>query len=77
LPERSGDRSLGPVEEIELPASLGVARVDAEGGQAAQVLVAQLRIDDVEGLLAALEALLDEGKQGSIFVVWAAEEPQM
>jgi hypothetical protein len=52
-----------PVLELELTVLLGVAHIDAGRLDTSHVVITLLGIDDVEGLLASLEALLNEGKQ--------------
>ncbi len=52
-----------PVPEIELTVLLGVGNIDVGRLDTPHVVITQLGIDDVGGLLAALEALLNEGSR--------------
>src|SRR2546425_3582403 len=51
---------IGPVAQFELPALFCGCHIDAGRRQSAQVFLTELRVYDVEGLLAAVESLLDE-----------------
>jgi hypothetical protein len=65
---------LVPVTQFELAALLCRGRVDAGRLQAAQVFIAKLGVNDVENLLAALEAFLDEREQQAILLIRAVEK---
>jgi hypothetical protein len=54
------------VPEIELTVLLGVGYVDAGRLDTPHMVITLFGIDDVEGLLASLEALLNEGKQHAV-----------
>ena len=65
---------IGPVAQFELPALFCGGHIDGGRRQSAQVFLTELRIYDVEGLLAAGESLLDERKQHPILLVVAVEK---
>jgi len=60
--------------KFELPTLLGGRRVDSHRSQPLQMVATSIRIDDVNGLVATLEAVLDERKQHTILFVAAVEE---
>ena len=59
---------------LELASSLSGGRIDPDRRQALQVIVVLGRIDHVNRLVAAREAVLDEGQQHPIFLIVAVEE---
>ena len=63
---------VGP--ELESPALLGGHRVNAHRGQPFQVVVALLRIDDVNRLVATFKSSLNEWEQYAIGFVVAVEK---
>jgi hypothetical protein len=66
--------NLIPVPELELTVLLGVAHIDAGRLDTPHMVITLLGIDDVEGLLAALEALLNEGKQHAVLFLRGVKE---
>ncbi len=60
--------------QLELTALLGGPGVDACSRQALQMVVALIRIYDMNRLVATLEPILDERKQHAIFLILAVEE---
>jgi hypothetical protein len=65
---------LGPIQNLELLAGLGRLDVDARGGEPGDMLGVQRRVDHVDRLLAALEALVHEGQQRPVLLVARVEE---
>jgi hypothetical protein len=65
---------LGVRAKLELPALLSGGRVDPRGRQPLEMIAALIRADDVDRLVAAIESILDEGKEHTIFLVVAVEE---
>src|SRR6266542_2426392 len=65
---------ISPVAQLELAAVFCGGRIDAGRRQPLSVFPSQLGIDDMEGLLAALEAFFDERKQHPILLVGAVKE---
>ena len=60
--------------ELQLPAPLGGGRVDSYRSQPLQMVTALIRINDVHGLVATLESVLNERKQHAILFVVAIEK---
>lgn len=65
---------ISPVAQLKAAALFCGQNINARSSQPVQVILAQLRIDDMEGLLAALKAFLDERQQDPILFVWAVKE---
>src|SRR5260370_14164801 len=65
---------LCPVSQLQVAASFFRSHIDARRLQPFKVLLAQLRIDDMERLLTALEAFLDKRQQHLILLVAVVEE---
>ena len=63
-----------PVPELALTVLLGVGHIDAGRLDTPHVVITLLGIDDVEGLLAALEALRNEGKQHAVLFLRGVKE---
>jgi len=59
---------------LELTGLLSGGRIDPDPRQALQMIVMLVRIDDVNGFVAAREAVLDEGQQHPIFLIFAVEK---
>jgi hypothetical protein len=58
----------------EPPVPFCDGHIDAGRRQSTEVFVPQLRIDDVESPVAALETVLDERQQHPVFLVGVAKE---
>src|SRR5437879_1840784 len=65
---------LCPVSQLQVAALFFRSHIDARRPQPFKVFLTQLRIDDVEGLLTALEAFLDKRQQHLILLVAVVEE---
>jgi len=65
---------VGPSALFELTAVASGGHIDAGRRQSLEVLVTSLGVDGVHGLFSAFEAVLDEGKQHSIFIIAAVEK---
>src|SRR5260370_37886715 len=65
---------LCPVSQPQGAALFCRSHIDARRPQPFKVLLTQLRIDDMEGLLTALEAFLDERQQHFILLFAVVEE---
>jgi hypothetical protein len=65
---------IGPVEQLELPAGLCGSHVDARRLQPPAVFRTEVGIDDVKGLLAALEAVFHVGEEHAILLIRAVKE---
>src|SRR5712692_2106744 len=63
-----------PAPNYQLPLALGSGHVDARFLQVTQVLRAVPRIDHVEGPVALVEPLLDEGEKHPVLLLFAVEE---
>ena len=63
-----------PLAQLELPVILRRCRVDADRRQPSNVVCPAARIDDMNSLLAGVEAVFDEREQNPIVVVGAVEE---
>src|SRR5713101_509326 len=65
---------LYPVSQLQVAAFFFRSHIDARRLQPFKVFLTQLRIDDMEGLLTALEAFLDKRQQHLILLVAVVEE---
>ena len=65
---------LGPGAQLKLAALLGGGRIDPGRCQALEVRVTSRRIDDMKGLLAAREPLVDERQQHTVFFLMTVKE---
>src|SRR5437660_633187 len=65
---------ISPVAQLELPIFFCRGHIDVGALQPPAVCLAQLRIDDMEGLLTARESVCDEGKQHPILLVRTVKE---
>jgi hypothetical protein len=66
------DFSVGP--QLKLPALLRDRRIDADASQASQMVVALLRVQNVNGFVAAFQPFLYEWKQNAIFFLIVVEK---
>jgi len=66
--------SLCPIIQLELAALLGGGCIDPGRCQPLEVCVTSSGIDDMEGLLAAREPLLDERQQHTVFFIMTVKE---
>src|SRR6266480_4441643 len=58
-----------PTTQVELAALLSRGHIDSGGGQPPPVFVTEFGIDDMKGLMAALEPVLDERKHHAILLI--------
>src|SRR5713226_8517210 len=65
---------LYPVSQLQVAAFFFRSYIDARRPQPFKVFLTQLRIDDMEGLLTALEAFLDKRQQHLILLVAVVEK---
>ena len=65
---------LGPGAQLELAALLRGGRIDPGRRQSLEVSVTSRGIDDMEGLLAAREPLVDERQQHPVFFLMTVKE---
>jgi hypothetical protein len=72
--ETASQVRIRPLAKVELPGVLGSGRVDSDFLQPSNVLVPAPGIDDLNGLLAAIEGVFDERQQYAVLVVVAGEE---
>src|SRR5207253_11331218 len=63
-----------PGPDLQLPLALGVGHVDAALLQAAQVLGAVARIDEMQGPVTLVETFFDEGHEHAVLLLLAIEE---
>ena len=63
-----------PLAQVELPSLLRRGGVDADRRKLSDVVRSPARIDDVNGLLTAVETVFDEREQDPIVVVAAVEK---
>ena len=61
-------------QNLELAGSLSGGRIDPDRRQSLQMIVTLVRVDDVNRLIAAREAVLDERQQHPIFLFFAVEQ---
>src|SRR3954451_4997668 len=66
--------SVLPSPQLELARTHRLLNVDAGFGEALQMLSLQLGIDDVERLVATVEAVFDEGAQHPVLLIDVVEE---
>ena len=66
--------SVGVGFDLQLPPLLSGGRVDTRDRQSAQMLLLLMGIDDLNGLIAALQAISDERKQHAILFIVAGEK---
>jgi hypothetical protein len=65
---------LGPGAQLELAALLGGGRIDPGRCQPLEVGVTSRRIDDMKGLLATREALVEERQQHTVFFLMTVKK---
>jgi len=63
-----------PDPYLELVAGFSERRVDPSFAKASEMIASQSRIHDVEGTLASIDALLDEGQQNPVALVLGSKE---
>lgn len=74
LEEPASQMRVGPLAQVELAILLRGGCIDSYGPQLSNAFVAAHGIDDVNGLLATFEAILDEWQEHTVFVVVAVEK---
>jgi hypothetical protein len=65
---------VGVVAYLELTGRLCRGSVDPDRGETVQVITALIGINDVDGLVSAFKAVLDERQQHAVFLFVAVEE---
>jgi hypothetical protein len=66
--------SVRPVPQVQRADLLHGGGIDTDRSQPLSVFVAAVRIDDVDGLLTAVDAVLDERQQDAVLLVRGVEE---